>query len=284
MEMNHLVSIIIPTYNRGDLIGETIESCLSQTYKNIEILVIDDGSDDHTQEVLRSYIERNQITYVYNQKQGISRTRNQGLDLAKGKYIQLLDSDDLIEETKIEKQVRFLESNPECEGVYCLSTYFRGEKNNIISKSNIAHSGEIFEELLKGSFIPTLTMLFKRNEKRFDESFSKCEDWDFWLQLTENGKKIGVIKEYLSFVRLHENNTSKKSFEMWEAHLRVLNKWETNETHLLNEKVHAEYGLFLSTLDYSIQNKYLLLNELFKIAIRFNMRLIKILIQYFRKK
>src|SRR4030042_4827818 len=101
------VSVIIPTYNRGNLVLESIQSVFAQTFSDYEIIVIDDGSTDNTREVLHPYLSK--LTYIYEKNSGQSFARNIGILASKGEYIAFLDSDDLWEPEKLETQVKLLD-------------------------------------------------------------------------------------------------------------------------------------------------------------------------------
>ena len=105
------VSVIIPAYNRADLIGETLESVFAQTYRDYEIIVVDDGSTDNTKEVLASLAAAGKLRYTYQENAGLPAARNTGIRLAVGKYVAFLDSDDLFAPDKLEKQVAVFEAN-----------------------------------------------------------------------------------------------------------------------------------------------------------------------------
>ena len=111
--MKPLVSIIIPAYNVEKYVQEAIDSALSQIYKDIEIIVVDDGSTDNTKKVLNPYIKKGQIHYIYQENKGLSSARNTGIRAAKGGYIAFLDSDDLFLPEKMQRQVDFLEKHQE---------------------------------------------------------------------------------------------------------------------------------------------------------------------------
>lgn len=110
------VSILIPVYNCSEYIGAAIESVLAQTFQNFEIIVVDDGSEDETASVVKTYKE---VQYIYQPHQGVAVARNRALQEASGKWISFLDADDLILPSKLEKQIAYLEMNPECEIVFC---------------------------------------------------------------------------------------------------------------------------------------------------------------------
>lgn len=101
-----LVSVIIPTYNSAPYIVDAIGSVLAQTYQNLEIIVVDDGSNDNTREVLVRY--RDKITCLYQENRGVSAARNRGMQHAQGEFIALLDADDIWLPTKLERQLRFM--------------------------------------------------------------------------------------------------------------------------------------------------------------------------------
>lgn len=114
MSEQPLVSIIIPAYNCAPVLAETINSALSQTWKNIEVIIVDDGSTDNTLSVAKEFEKGNKIIVFHQQNKGGSAARNKGFELSKGQYIQYVDGDDLMDNDKIEKQVRILANNPGC--------------------------------------------------------------------------------------------------------------------------------------------------------------------------
>lgn len=107
--MKPLVSIIIPTYNHGDVFEEAVDSCMQQTHKRIELIIIDDGSTDNTRGVYSQKFSRiKNIRYVYQKNKGVAVARNKGIKFSKGDYIQFLDADDLLLNTKLEVQLEHL--------------------------------------------------------------------------------------------------------------------------------------------------------------------------------
>ncbi|MGG8363830.1 glycosyltransferase family 2 protein, partial [Bacillus cereus] len=113
MEQKQLVSVVIPLYNTEKYIEETMQSILDQTYKNIEIVIVDDGSKDQSPSIVKNLAEKypGQVKYVHQKNQGVSVARNTGIENASGEYIAFLDSDDLWHPTKIEKQVESMHKN-----------------------------------------------------------------------------------------------------------------------------------------------------------------------------
>ncbi|MDF4756482.1 glycosyltransferase family A protein, partial [Vibrio parahaemolyticus] len=120
MEQTQLVSVIVPLYNAEKYIEETMESILNQTYKNIEIVIVDDGSKDQSSSIVKNLKKKypEQIKYILQENQGVSVARNTGIENASGEYISFLDSDDLWHPTKIEKQIESMHKN-NMNACYC---------------------------------------------------------------------------------------------------------------------------------------------------------------------
>ncbi len=225
MNKEQMVSIIIPTFNTQDYLCYAIESCIHQSYQNVEIIVVDDGSSDDTRIILGKYIESKQIRYFYQEKKGVSSARNLGLDLAEGGYIQFLDADDMIEPDKIKKQVHSLQNKPSVLGVYCRWSRFMG--SNIHEQEmhkGVLHRGKIRKQLLKGNIMPIHACIIRRTAERFDEALSGGEDWDFWFRAFGENGKIESIDEVLCCVRIHENNSSHDTELMKRNDVLVIDK------------------------------------------------------------
>ncbi|MCG2794065.1 MAG: glycosyltransferase [Weeksellaceae bacterium] len=143
-----LISIIVPCYNQAQYLDECLQSVLNQTFRDWECIVVNDGSPDSTEEIVKKWMQRDErINYIIQKNQGVSAARNSGIKAAKGKYIQFLDADDLLEKNKIAYQVKILEQNPEIAIVYGGSRYFFDGEIKLFS---IHPSG----------MIPTLEMQF----------------------------------------------------------------------------------------------------------------------------
>lgn len=201
-----MVSVVIPVYNRETTIERAIRSVLEQTYSDFEIIVVDDGSEDNSSQVIRSLQQGNdKIRYYYQKNSGPSAARNKGITEARGEYIAFLDSDDYWYPQKLAKQMALFETHPEVGIVYCWAEVInhRGKKWCKSPK----YTGHVFEDLLaEGNFIPTSGTLAKRQTLLevggFDEALKSTEDWDLWLRITSN-YEILCAKELL--VRKHES-------------------------------------------------------------------------------
>jgi alpha-1,3-rhamnosyltransferase len=227
--MYPLVSIVIPSYNHENYIEETITSVMEQTYKNIELVVIDDGSTDNSDEVIKNCLARykNGFKYIRKENEGLIKTLNYGLSLINGQYYQALASDDIIYKDKIEKQVRFLEENQDHSMVFsdCHRFYENTKLKIKASKDYKFKGGYIFKEIFTSYFsIPALTVLIRSNiikEYGYLENF-KVEDWVLWNRIGFS-HKIGYIDFPLALYRIHDENMH-KNFELTKMEkIKVLN-------------------------------------------------------------
>jgi len=222
-----MVSIIIPVYNSQNSICRAIDSCLNQTYKDIEIIVIDDGSTDHTKEVLQTYSDEPRLKYIYQENQERSVARNNGLNIAKGELIQFLDSDDMIYKDKLEKQVNFLNNNETYIMVYCTSEY-RDENNKVINTSETKYQGNIQKKLLSANFITIHSPLIRKNNIRFSQELNMLEDWEYWI-LSIKDDPVGYLDEILCVVYINNQHTNKYILNMLKGRIIVYNKLLKND-------------------------------------------------------
>ena len=187
-----LVSIIIPTFNGEKFIEETIKNCQEQSYRNIEIIVINDGSSSkELEEVLELYIKAKVIKYIYQENKGLAGARNTGIKHALGNYIQFLDDDDLLDKYKIENQVKYLEKNQEVLGVYCKTKYFDNDTKEIIKELEVRPNEDIYGQFLIKNFLSVNSILIRKKDLLFDESLKSLEDYDYWLRYFNTNEKIG---------------------------------------------------------------------------------------------
>ena len=201
------VSVMIPYYNCKEYIVETIQSVLSQSHQNFEIIIVDDGSDPEHADYLREFLaDKPAIRYAVQNNQGVAAARNHAARLAGGKYFLFLDSDDLILPDYIEKCLTVLENNPDCKLVYPLAEYFDAQEGlwNLPDYDGL-------ESLLKGNRIPIISM--HRAEDfvslgGFDENLTTHEDWDLWIRLLSNGGTVIRIPEVLFRYRKRRDGSS----------------------------------------------------------------------------
>lgn len=213
-----LVTVAISAYNYGQFLQEAIESVLGQTYSNIELLVLDDGSTDNTTEVVKPYLK--EITYMRHDNVGLPANRNIGLAAAKGVYWLALDADDTLAKDHIAQTVRYLEENPNHSFVYTQVRYF-GDFAQIsdVPPFNV-------EVLKTHNYISatSLTRTAAAQQVGYDEQFKEgWEDWDFYLSLASKGHKGGRIRKPLLNYRQH-GSSREDAVNEDVLHLKLLNK------------------------------------------------------------
>jgi glycosyltransferase involved in cell wall biosynthesis len=225
------VSIIIATYNRGPLLEEALDSVLSQTYVDYEIIVVDDGSTDDTSERLLKYSDKIKIVNLeHTGKPSIAR--NAGLAVASGRLLAFLDSDDLWAPTKLERQVRFLQANPFFIMCYCDANFLSEDGRLLYTQSQRERlrSGRVFGHLLLGNFIPLPTVVVRRDVVQdvggFEEWLTISEDWHLWVKVAAKGR-VGLIEEPLCQIRvLSQGITSDRMF-LFEEAVKAINDLES---------------------------------------------------------
>jgi len=180
-----MVSVVIPTYNRGWIIQEAIDSVLNQNFKAFEIIVVDDGSTDNTWDVLFSY--RNRIKVLRQENKGVSAARNRGIASSSGTYIAFLDSDDLWLSGKLETQFEFFKNNPNALICQTEELWVRNGKRVNPGKRHKKVSGFFFEKSLELCMVSPSAVMVRRDLFNtcglFDESLPACEDYDMWLRI-----------------------------------------------------------------------------------------------------
>jgi glycosyltransferase involved in cell wall biosynthesis len=205
-----LISVIIPTYNSERFVTEAIDSVLAQTFKDFEILVIDDGSTDETESLMRRYDAP--VRYIRQENGGVAVARNRGIEESRGKYIAFLDADDTWFPEKLERQLRSLEASAGHRACYSAFLVVDADLKELgISRS--ARFGLAIEDLLlRGNVIGSIcTVLCERSlfetAGGFDPDLSQCADWDMWVRLAELTEFI-YLDEPLVTYRQHDANMS----------------------------------------------------------------------------
>ena len=207
-----LVSIIIPNYNKAPYIRESIESALNQTYKNIEVIVVDDGSTDKSRKIIKSFGKKIKAYFLPHKNANVAR--NFGFKKSKGEYIQFLDSDDIILPEKIEKQVELLEkTGADMALCYCeWHPAITHNKGFFIPLPNKLKNREYFRWLLKDGN-PCMAPLYRRkllwNKIKWDESLQLGQDIDFHFRVALEEPEVAVIKETLCTYRLVERESKR---------------------------------------------------------------------------
>jgi len=219
--MNNKVSIIIPCYNHAEYLPETLDSVLAQTYKNWECIVVDDGSVDKSRDVVQEYISKDsRFTYLYQDNQGPSAARNNGIRHSCGEFILPIDADDLIAATYLEKAIKAFITHPQLKLVYCKVKFF-GERNRIWELPDYSYEGLLWENMIFCS------AMYKRND--YDKTCgynsnmrAGLEDWDFWLSMIGPADIVYCINEILFFYRIKRSSRDTHAEENRHALLRQI--------------------------------------------------------------
>lgn len=215
------VSVVIPAYNAEAFIADTIQSALDQTYRDLEIIVVDDGSSDSTMARVAAFGERVRLHQQPNG--GVARARNTGVSLAKGEWIAFLDADDLWLPSKLERQLACSTAPMTFTDRYNIGD--RGDLPEVQSHCQPMAGGDIFEALLGGNFITTTSVMIRRvlfeELDGFNVTFNGTEDWDLWLRVAEQ-HHIGFCPEPLTRYRLHGGGISRNFARMNRERLQVI--------------------------------------------------------------
>jgi len=243
-----LVSIIIPTYNRAHLIGETLESVQAQTYRNWECIVVDDGSTDATDELIELYCEKDsRIQYHHrpvNRPKGANSCRNYGFEISKGDYINWFDDDDIMHPDKLEIQLQSLVNSIHNFSV-CQTTVFLDKINNIQGFNNhkIISDQSFYDYLTMEIGWLTQAPLWEKNfldnfEYLFDEELQGAQEWEFHLRVLNKFPEYAKIDESMVFIRKHSQSItySKKIDERFYHYFLARLKIYRNENIYLNQQ------------------------------------------------
>ncbi len=225
--MNELISVVIPSYNRKNTILSCIRSVLEQTYSNLEVIVIDDGSTDYTYTLFNDSFDDRVKFFRYEENRGACYARNLGAELSSGAYIAFQDSDDIWKKTKLAKELSYLKKE-NADMVFCGMN-----RKDPIHKTSKYYPDETFRtdrnilaQLLENNAVSTQTILIKReviNKIKFDVTFKRYQDWDFALQAASSGIKIAYLAEGLVDSTFQGNSIS-ANVEEWVAYEHLIEK------------------------------------------------------------
>lgn len=186
MHEQPLVTVIIASYNMAQYLPQAVESVLAQTWKNLELVVVDDGSKDNTQEVMSGYGDDPRVRFFHSENKGQPKAKNRGLAEAKGDFIAWCDADDIWSPNKLQVQMCAF-SDPKVGVVYSEVGYMDSKSTPINKEIPYKrHSGNVTEHLVINNFVPFGTAVFRRdcmdNNGKFDENLPMGIDWDLWLR------------------------------------------------------------------------------------------------------
>ncbi|MBR7001233.1 MAG: glycosyltransferase family 2 protein [Neisseriaceae bacterium] len=258
------VSVIIPCYNHAQYIGETIDSVLNQTYENIEIIVVNDASQDNSREVIQQFVDKYpQIVFIDEKENiGVIEVRNKAIAIAQGNYILPLDADDKIHPIYIEKAVNILQNNPKIGVVYAKACFF-GEKEELWELEKFNKDNMLFHNYVYA------TALFRKEDFLRVGGYNKnmrggYEDWDLWLSFIEHNFDFYQIDEVLFYYRKHGESRNTGAIEKEEDLYKTVisNHYTLYSTFLSNNR-----NILSNKEVLRIKSKYYKYRFLFKILL-----------------
>lgn len=215
--MSYSISVIIPTYNRISFLGFAIDSVLQQTYSDFELIIVDDGSTDCTQESIEKRYS-NQLHYIFQKHQGVSIARNLGVSKSSKPWIAFLDSDDIWHPQKLEQQVEFLQNNTALNICQTDEIWIRKGKRVNPHQKHQKLEGDLYIPSLSLCMISPSSVLLKKSlfvtYGKFDPHLPACEDYDLWLRITSQ-ERVGLVqKKLLTKTGGHLDQLSQQYFAM----------------------------------------------------------------------
>ncbi|MCP4992198.1 MAG: glycosyltransferase family 2 protein, partial [Gammaproteobacteria bacterium] len=210
------ISVIVPTYNRSQVLGRAIQSVLDQTFPAHEIIVVDDGSTDNTKQLVRDLFP--QCRYIEQPNRGVSAARNTGIESATGNWLAFLDSDDEWLPGKLRAQIALLEKNPEVKICHTEEIWIRNGKQVNQMKKHAKSGGHIFQNCLPLCVISPSSVIIHREIFHeigaFDEELPACEDYDLWLRICASHPVAFVEQPQINKYGGHEDQLSQKHWGM----------------------------------------------------------------------
>lgn len=206
------VSIIIPTYNRPDLLRQALDSVAAQTFADYEVIVVDDGSTPPIADAVANHPSKPRI--FRQVRQGPAAARNRGIAEARADLVAFLDSDDLWMPTKLERYIKAIDDHPDIPIFYGPMLPIDSAGRPVAGRTKLRHSGHMTEQLFKSCYVDVPTVVCRRDLLNraggFDSSLPVCEDYDLWLRLSLT-EPFGLIEEPLAKRRLHDDRLSKSA-------------------------------------------------------------------------
>ncbi|MDD5638815.1 MAG: glycosyltransferase [Candidatus Pacebacteria bacterium] len=278
-----LISVIIPTYNRAHLLSRAIDSVLSQTFQDFELIIVDDGSTDNTKEIVEEYQKKDErIKYLWEENSGgPAKPKNTGIKNSQGEFIAFLDSDDEWLPEKLEKQLKLFENSNNLGFVSCNALII--DENNNIKGEYQSPRNKSFINLLDGNKISNCGVIVKKNIFEelgiFDENLKFGEDWEMWLRIA---KKYNFDSVYESLIKcyLHQNNITKtiENFKQIEDFKYILEKYKDDfkKYPKVKSRPLRNIGTF-----YILDNNSKMARKYFEKAIKVSPLSLRLYFQYF---
>lgn len=251
------VSVIVSTYNRGRFVCEAVESVLNQTFRDFEVIVVDDGSTDNTHDLLKKYASS--IHYIYQRNKGRSAARNSGIRLCRGGYVAFLDDDDIWLPGKLERQAAFLDLHPEAALAHTFTELMdesgrrleKETKKHLRSYHKAMRIGYTYEGMSRLCVMYTSSVMLRKSclgsVGLFDPGIEAFEDWDIYLRLALK-YEIGSIPESLVRIRIHRAHSTQGEFTRGRisVSLKHLNILDSIDDPFLRERLRYNFYIHLA--------------------------------------
>jgi glycosyltransferase involved in cell wall biosynthesis len=233
-DTNAAVSVVIPCYNQGHFLREAIESVLAQSYRNFEIIVVDDGSTDNTSQIARTYPS---VRYIHQNNRGLAAARNTGIEHSKGTFVVFLDADDRLVTIALEAGLYHLNAHPECAFVSGRYSVLRSNGQITLQSRHSFVEKDHYLELLRGIYIGMHgTVMYRRavfeSVGGFDPSFGACEDYDMYLRVARTNP-VFSHDSVVAQDRFHSRNMTENRALMLKSSYKVL---QAQKKYLLDDK------------------------------------------------
>lgn len=249
------ISVIIPAYNAESFIAETLNSVLTQSYRDLEVIVIDDGSTDRTAEIVEKIARRDErVRLVFQQNAGVAAARNAGIKMARGEWFAFLDADDIWYPHKLEKQLQRFQQLDETIGlVYCWSVLIQETSEFTGGYIAFDFNGDVGHALTYLNFIgnasaPLIRRSVIEDVGGFDIALKEqqaqgCEDWELYLRIAER-YKFDVVPEFLVSYRQQSAAMSRNDTSMLQSYTLVMEQWQAKHPELLPQLFGWSQSLF----------------------------------------
>jgi glycosyltransferase involved in cell wall biosynthesis len=283
--MKPRVSVVLTTYNgasRGYLV-EAIESVLKQSYQNYELLIVDDGSNDHTRKQCSPFLDNPKVRYLHQENKGLPGARNTGIQASCSEFICFLDDDDVWKTEKLQRQIDFIEARLNRIvnwGLIFTWLELIDAQGTVISFRGKLAEGRIYKKLVLENIIEAPSSVLVRREVfqdigLFDESLLSCEDWDMWLRISKK-YLVFPVKEYLVQYREHQNTMSADFDTMLSSAKLVLDKvFQETPAEICPKRAYASLYINRSVVFFAAE-KYDRFRELFFEGARLSLRTVRV--------
>ena len=277
MKDQPLVSIVTATYNMADFLSIAIDSIQNQTYQNFQHIIIDDGSVDKTDEVVKKYLADDRVEYYYQENQGQTVAKNNGIKHAKGEYVCFLDADNIWELDKLEKQISiFRDIGPTYQIIYTHQLYIDGDGNKLNTPDIERFSGKISNELLFENFVTFNTVMVRKEcfdeLGGFDENLPRSIDYELWLRFSTK-YQFYYYPEVTTHYRIWDGQMSQDKDKRYKYALRIMGDFIKENPDILDASVVGRAWCHAFTCrgrHMARKAKYLEATKLFVRALRYN--------------